>query len=364
MLAEQRRTPRGDVAGGAEDQGGGGHEVRPHARVVERLPHRVAGRAAWVVADELGEGLVGRPRHRGSVERVADLTQIARREPRAQDGGEEVPCAVAVALQVEVDIDRALDGGDGVCQAGGLAQRGPLAGRQGDHHDAAPVAGGEVVTERAVEVVAVLRLVLAPELRLGDPSEVADHRERDVGERHTHELPAAVGTAVTLGGQEPDRRVQPERDVPRGKHAVQRVGLAAGPGRGGEAGRGVHGVVHLGGAVAVALQRDHDEVLPAGTEPLVGQPPAFREVRQQRPGPRDELADQLPALVCRQVDGEGPLALVHPGPEQALPARRKWPAAVVQPPFEPVEADHVGAELRECHPAQRRGDERRALHDA
>src|SRR5581483_10458186 len=54
-------------------------------------------------------------------------------------------------------------------------------------------------------------------------------------------------------------------------------------------------------------------------------------------------------------------ALVHPGPEQALPVRGERPALVVEAAAELVEADHIGAELRERHPTERRGDERRAF---
>ena len=88
----------------------------------------------------------------------------------------------ATALGVEILPDDAGDAGERVADAGDLHQRAPLPGGQRDDHHAPAVAGLEVVTEGAVEVVAVLRVVAAGQGHLGDPAEVADHREGDVGE--------------------------------------------------------------------------------------------------------------------------------------------------------------------------------------
>ena len=64
-----------------------------------------------------------------------------------------------------------------------------------------PSRGREVAAEGAVEVVAVLRTLLVVDLDLGDLAEVADHRERDVGERDADELALAGAPAVALGGE-------------------------------------------------------------------------------------------------------------------------------------------------------------------
>jgi hypothetical protein len=69
------------------------------------------------------------------------------------------------------------------------------------------VPGEEVVAERAVQVVAVAaRGVARGELRLGDPAEVADDRERDVGERDLDELALPRPGPVAVRRQEPDGR--------------------------------------------------------------------------------------------------------------------------------------------------------------
>ena len=81
---------------------------------------------------------------------------------------------------------------------------GPLAAGERDDHHAAAVAGAEVVAERAVEVVAVARGVLAADLDLGDPPEVADHRERDVGEREPDQL--ALAGPGAAGARRPGSR--------------------------------------------------------------------------------------------------------------------------------------------------------------
>ena len=57
------------------------------------------------------------------------------------------------------------------------------------------------MAEGAVEVIAVLSLVAARQLYLGDPSKVADHRERDVRKREPHQLALPGTVAVALGGE-------------------------------------------------------------------------------------------------------------------------------------------------------------------
>ena len=166
---------------------------------------------------------------------------------------------------------------------GDIDQRGPLAAGERDDHHAAAVAGAEVVAEGAVEVVAVARGVLAADLHLGDPPEVADHRERDVGEREPDQLALAGARAVALGGEDPGRGEPAHDRVPRRQHRVERAGEVARAGRPREAGRRVDGVVDLRGAVRVAGQRAHDQVGAALAQRVVGEPAAGGEVRQEDP---------------------------------------------------------------------------------
>ena len=235
-------------------------------------------------------------------------------------------------------------------------------GQRDDHHMAL-VARDEVVAERAVQVVAIAaRRVDGAELGLRDTAEVARHGERDVRQRDLHELPLAGTGAMAVGGQQSDRRQLAHGDVPCRQHRVQRLGEVPRPRRPREAGGRVDGVVDLAGAVAVALEVDHDEVLAARAQRFVAQPAAGGEVGEEDARGRDHGRDELAALIGAQVDAQRPFALVETGPEQRLAVGRQRPARVVQAAAEIVEADDVGAELRERHPAQRRGDERRALH--
>ena len=64
----------------------------------------------------------------------------------------------------------------------------------------------------------------------------------------------------------------------------------------------------------------------------------------------------------RRLTREGALALVETGPEQRLPVLGEGPARVIESAADVVEADDVGAELGERHPAQGRGHVGGALH--
>ena len=110
----------------------------------------------------------------------ADLGQIAGREPGAQQPGDQIPPLKPAGFGVKVKAHDLGDLGARLADLGDRHQRAPLPrGQRNDHHPAA-VTGLEIVAERAVQVIAVLEMVLPAELRLGDPPEIADHRERDV----------------------------------------------------------------------------------------------------------------------------------------------------------------------------------------
>ena len=286
-------------------------------------------------------------------------------EPRPQDRGDQVARAEAAVLGGDVVAGDALEALERLGGPGHLDQRGPLAAGERDDHHAAAVAGAEVVAERAVEVVAVARRVLAADLDLGDAPEVADHREGDVGEREPDQLALAGPRALALGGQDPRRGEAAHDRVPRRQHGVERAGEVARAGRPREAGGRVDGVVDLRRAVRVARQRAHDQVGAALAQRVVGEPAAGGEVRQQDaaagPGRAHQRRDELAPLGRAQVDLDRPLALVQPRPEQRPARRRERPAVEVDAAADLVEADDVGAELGERHAAERRGDERRAL---
>ena len=140
----------------------------------------------------------------------------------------------------------------------------------------------------------------------------------------------------------------------------------AGPGGVGEPGRRVDRVVDRRPAVGVAEDVDVDRGRSrrARRRSSLSQPPAGkfdRNTPRSGPGCGDQRGDELLALRAAHVDGDRPLALVHPGPEQAVAVGRLGPAVEVDAAADVVEADHVGAELGQRHAAERRGDERRSL---
>ena len=177
--------------------------------------------------EQLGERLVGAPADAVAVERLGDRGQRAVGDPRGDEGGQRVARPVAIALPGEVDLERPLDRREVLADADGVDQRLPLAQADGDDHHPAVVGGREVAAERPVHVVADRRAGLAEHLGLGEVAEVGDHRERDVGERHRHELADAGAGADPLGGEQPERGGEPGGDVPRRQHVVRRQAAAA-----------------------------------------------------------------------------------------------------------------------------------------
>ena len=81
------------------------------------------------------------------------------------------------------------------------------------------------------------------------------------------------------------------------------------------------------------------------------------------PGRGDQRGGELATLGPRQVDRDRPLPLVEPGPVEADAFVGDRPALVVEAAADGVEADHVGAELREREPPERRGNERGTFDD-
>ena len=118
----------------------------------------------------------------------------------------------------------------------------------------------------------------------------------------------------------------------------------------------------------VAGDGDHHEIGAPRPQGVVVQPAAHGEVGQEQPrvGARgaDQLADQLLPARRAKVDRDRALALVEPGPEEAGAVVGHRPAVAVEAAADRVEADHVGPELGQRHPSQRRGDVGRALDHA
>ena len=110
---------------------------------------------ARVVFNELAEGLVDAPGDAGPLERRTDLGELARLEPGTQDRCDQVAILKAPGLGVEVDAGGFVDLRHLLVCAGHVEQRLPLAVGEGHDHHVALVAGHEVMTEGAVEVVAV-----------------------------------------------------------------------------------------------------------------------------------------------------------------------------------------------------------------
>jgi hypothetical protein len=101
--------------------------------------------------------------------------------------------------------------------------------------------------------------------------------------------------------------------------------------------------------MAVALQRDLDQVGAPSFKCFVVQPAARRQVgdeearvlaRRARDGHRD-----LTALRRRQVQRHGSLGAVEAAPDEARVIVGHRPAVIVQAALQRIDADHVRAEL-------------------
>ncbi len=173
---------------------------------------------------------------------------------------------------------------------------------------------------------------------------------------------------MSLRRQETGRRGEAGGNVPGGQDVVCREHSTRRARRVGEPGRRVDRVVHRCTAVRVADDVHVDQIGPAAAEGLVGQPARRREIREEDSGfvPRggDERRDDLLAFGARDVDGQRPLPFVHPGPEETRTLGCTWPTMVVDAAADGVEADDVGTELSQGHPAEWGGHERRPFHHA
>ena len=194
------------------------------------------------------------------------------------------------------------------------------------------------------------------------------HGQGHVLQRQLHVLANACATAVTLSRQKRRGHHLAGDQVPGRQHMVHGAIVALWPGDEGQAQLGVDGVVHRRTPMAVALQSDLDEVAATLLQGIKVQPSAGRKVGQQqarvRPRCADERHRQLAALSACQIQGDRALVLVQAAPKEAHALRRDGPALVVQATAQGVDADHVGAHLRQCQTAQRCCDKSRSLDHA
>jgi hypothetical protein len=171
----------------------------------------------------------------------------------------------------------------------------------------------------------------------------------------------SVDPAPALGRQDADRRVQTARHVPGRQHVVDRRREFGRPGQPGEAERGVDRVVDGRRAVPVPGDHDLDQVRPVPPQGLVLEKAPAHRVGEQDPPVRawggDQPGDELLAARRAEIDRDRALALVQARPVQAGAIGRARPPGLVGGAADRVDADHVGTELSQRHPAQRRGDE-------
>ena len=305
-----------------------------------------------------------------------DLRRGVGGEPSGEQCGQDLPVGVPVGLGTEVGAGGRLEGVNGVPGPGHPRQVVEMPGGQGDHHHTAPVGGGEVPAERAVDVVADGGPGGPVELRLGEVAQRAGGGQCDVVQRE-HDASAPAGPLpLADGGDHRQSRVEARGDVPGRQGVVDHLPGALSTalsavlstalpavlsGDRGEPEGGVDGVVDPGAAVATSEQFEGDDIGSDRGQTLMAHPlPAGgvgHEDPRALPGRGDEVPERLPALVGTEVEGHRGLAPVETGPVDRGSARGERPAVHVRRAAHRVDADDLGAELGEREPAQGRGHE-------
>ena len=239
----------------------------------------------------------------------------------------------------------------------------PLAGAHRHDLDALAVGQFEIPPEGAVYVVADTGSLGAQELGFGHMAQHGNRGQGCIRQGQVHQAALAGSGSLALGGQHPQRGGLAADDVPGGQHMVDG---AVGAGEPGIAHGAVHGVVHRGGAVVVAGDGHHDEVVAVAAEAVVRQPTDGGEVGGEDAGVGawggGQCGDQLAAFGGAEIDLDRPLSLIEPLPVQRLAVGGERPAVVVDPSADGVEADHVGAVLGQGHAPRRAGHKGRPLH--
>jgi hypothetical protein len=107
-------------------------------------------------------------------------------------------------------------------------------------------------------------------------------------------------------------------------------------------------------AVIPASDVHHDQIVAHRLQRRVIEPPARRQVGQHdariRAGAGHQRMRQRPALRVPDVQHDRPLALVETGPIQALAVAGQGPALMVEPAADRVDANDIGAHLRQSQP--------------
>ena len=223
----RRAAARGAPAGAPCSQKSkrrAGHQVGADARLLDLLEHRVLGRAARVLVDQLHERLVGTPADAVAVEDLADLLERAGDRPRLEDRPEHLARREAVALLGEVDVHHLLEQLEarrgarwprrGSSTGAGSARRSSPAAR--------PWSGSRGRTRRRGSCPSFWRSrrqswasAILPRL----PTIAKATSESAT----LHELALAGAAPVALGGQQPGGRQRAGDRVPGGQQVVERA---------------------------------------------------------------------------------------------------------------------------------------------
>ena len=106
-----------------------------------------------------------------------------------------------------------------------------------------------------------------------------------------------------------------------------------------------------------------DQVGPQPGQRVVGMPLPPSDIGDQHAAVGDQPLHQILPFGRAHVGGDRTLALVQPGPVDAVAVVGERPAVVVGGAADRVDADHLGAELGQRHPGQRHRDEAGDLDD-
>ena len=117
---------------------------------------------------------------------------------------------------------------------------------------------------------------------------------------------------------------------------------------------GIDGVVDSGPTMAIAHNRQLDQILAGLSQAFIVQPTPGWKIGQQDtcifPTGADDRPGELPALGLANINGHGALILVKALPEEAGIVLGDRPAPVVQPAPDVVDADNLGPHLGQCQP--------------
>ena len=232
-----------------------------------------------------------------------------------------------------------------------------------DDHERGSVAAGELLTVLAVDRVADPLPCRAVHHHLGEEAEVARRRQRDVLERYGDPLALPRGVAVSQRGRHRQGRIHTACDIPRGQYVVDRSSEVGGSGHHRESEAGVDGVIHARASVGPPRHLDVNQVGSQRGERVVGMPFAPGHIRDQHPGVGDQPLHEMLALGGPEVGGDGPFALVQPGPVDAGALLGDRPAEVVGGAADRIDPHHLRTELTERHAGQRHRDEAGDLDD-